>query len=129
MKAYRESIDYMYSSNPQVITDYAEFAKVPESMVASAKAAFNEWRRVLPLDRAKILRRIAEILRHNANELAMIDAADCGNPVKEMVSDAMIAAAQVDFFAGFVTEMKGVSIPMGPTLLISQSANRWASSA
>ncbi|MGB6415177.1 MAG: ABC transporter substrate-binding protein, partial [Pseudolabrys sp.] len=27
MKAYRESIDYMYSSNPQVITDYAEFAK------------------------------------------------------------------------------------------------------
>ena len=100
-----------------------------DAAVASAKAAFNEWRRVLPLDRAKILRRIAEILRHNANELAMIDAADCGNPVKEMVSDAMIAAAQVDFFAGFVTEMKGVSIPMGPTLLISQSANRWASSA
>jgi NitT/TauT family transport system substrate-binding protein len=32
MKAYRESIDYMYSSNPQVITDYAEFAKVPKSV-------------------------------------------------------------------------------------------------
>src|SRR5262249_46383687 len=40
-----------------------------------------------------------------------------GNPVKEMVSDAMIAAAQVDFFAGFVTEMKGVSIPMGPDVV------------
>src|SRR4029434_9945055 len=82
--------------------------------VASAKAAFNEWRRVLPLERAEILRRIAEILRQNANELAMIDAADCGNPVKEMTSDAMIASAQVDFFACFVTEMKGASIPMGP---------------
>src|SRR6516225_8026404 len=88
-----------------------------DAAVASAKAAFMEWRRVLPLERAKILRRIAEILRQNANELAMIDAADCGNPVKEMISDAMIAAAQMEFFAGFVTEMKGSSIPMGPDVM------------
>jgi betaine-aldehyde dehydrogenase len=88
-----------------------------DAAVAAAKSAFKEWRRVLPLERAKILRRIAEILRQNANELAMIDAADCGNPVKEMVSDAMIAAAQVEFFAGFVTEMKGSSIPMGPDVV------------
>jgi len=88
-----------------------------DAAVATAKAAFTEWRRVLPLERAKILRRIAEILRQNANELAMIDAADCGNPVKEMVSDAMIAAAQMEFFAGFVTEMKGASIPMGPDVV------------
>ena len=65
-----------------------------DAAVASAKTAFGEWRRVLPLERAKILRRIAEVLRQNANELAMIDAADCGNPIKEMVSDAMVAAAR-----------------------------------
>jgi len=88
-----------------------------DAAVAAAKAGFKEWRRVLPLERAKILRRIAEILRQNANELAMIDAADCGNPVREMVSDAMIAAAQMEFFAGFVTEMKGSSIPMGPDVV------------
>jgi len=28
MQAYREAIDYMYSDNPQVMTDYAEFARV-----------------------------------------------------------------------------------------------------
>ena len=88
-----------------------------DAAVAAAKAGYNEWRRVLPLERAKILRRIAEILRSNANELAMIDAADCGNPVREMVSDAMIAAAQMEYFAGFVTEMKGSSIPMGPDVV------------
>ena len=44
----------------------------------------------------------------------MIDAADCGNPVAEMVNDAMVAAAQTEFFAGLVTEMKGSSVPMGP---------------
>ena len=85
--------------------------------MTSAKQAFKEWRRVLPLERAKILRRIAEILRENADELAMIDAADCGNPVREMVSDAMNAAGQMEFFAGFVTEMKGSSIPMGPEVV------------
>jgi betaine-aldehyde dehydrogenase len=31
-----------------------------------------------------------------------------------MVGDAMVAAAQMEFFAGFVTEMKGASVPMGP---------------
>ena len=51
------------------------------------------------------------------SELAAIDAANCGNPVREMVSDAMVAAAQIDFFAGLVTEMKGASIPMGPDVV------------
>ncbi len=85
-----------------------------DAAVAAAQAAFKQWRRVLPLERAKILKRIAQILRDHAGELAMIDAADCGNPVAEMASDAMVAAAQMEFFAGFVTEMKGASIPMGP---------------
>src|SRR6202158_4918868 len=88
-----------------------------DAAVAAAKVAFKEWRGVLPRERAKILRRIAELLRANATELAMIDAADCGNPVREMVSDAMIAAAQMEFFAGLVTEMKGSSIPMGPDVM------------
>ncbi|MEW5420286.1 aldehyde dehydrogenase family protein [Amorphus sp. 3PC139-8] len=82
--------------------------------VASARKGFLEWRDVPPLERARVLKEIARILRDNARELATIDAANCGNPVAEMVSDANIAAAQLDFFAGLVTEMKGASIPMGP---------------
>jgi betaine-aldehyde dehydrogenase len=88
-----------------------------DAAVAAAARGFIEWRAVLPLERAKILRRMAEVLRQNAAELAMIDAANCGNPVREMTSDAMIAAAQLDFFAGLVTEMKGASIPMGPDVV------------
>jgi betaine-aldehyde dehydrogenase len=88
-----------------------------DAAVAAARAAFKAWRDVLPLERAKMLRRIAEVLRAHARELAMIDAADGGNPVSEMVSDAMVAAAQMEFFAGFVTEMKGTSIPMGPDVV------------
>src|SRR5215813_10735933 len=55
-----------------------------EAAIAAAKAAFRDWRRVPPLERAKMLR------------------------------DAGMGAAQLDFYAGLVTEMKGASIPMGP---------------
>ena len=85
-----------------------------DAAIAAAKEGLKEWRRTPPLERARILKRVAQILREHAGELAMIDAADCGNPVKEMLGDANIAAAQMDFFAGLVTEMKGASIPMGP---------------
>jgi betaine-aldehyde dehydrogenase len=88
-----------------------------DAAVAAAKTAFDTWKNVLPLERAKLLRRIASVLREHAEELAMIDAADCGNPFTEMVSDANIAAGQMDFFAGLVTEMKGSSIPMGPDVM------------
>src|SRR5256886_4049230 len=88
-----------------------------EAAIAAAKAAFREWRRVPPLERAKMLRAIADVLRKNGDELAMIDAADCGNPFAEMVRDANAGAAQLEFYAGLVTEMKGASIPMGPDVV------------
>jgi len=40
MQAYRETIEYMYSDNPQVIKDYAEFAKVPEAMAKRVRDEF-----------------------------------------------------------------------------------------
>jgi len=43
----------------------------------------------------------------------MIDAANCGNPVREMLNDANAAATQIEFYAGLVTEIKGETIPMG----------------
>ncbi|MFY9599374.1 MAG: ABC transporter substrate-binding protein [Pseudolabrys sp.] len=40
MRAYRESIDYMYSDDPQVIKDYAEFVRVPEAMAKRVRDEF-----------------------------------------------------------------------------------------
>ena len=85
-----------------------------DAAVAAALLAYREWRRVAPAERAKILRRIAQIVRDNAHELALIDALDGGSPVHEMLGDVANAASQLDFFAGLVTEMKGSSVPQGP---------------
>jgi betaine-aldehyde dehydrogenase len=83
-------------------------------VVAAAQQGFQGWRDVHPAERAKVLREIAAILRGHARELAYLDAADSGNPVREMEHDAENAARQMEFFAGLVTEMKGASVPMGP---------------
>lgn len=100
--------------NGAALGDVAEASAVDIDLaVAAARTGFRQWCGVLPAERAKILRRIAQIVRDNALELAAIDAADCGNPVTAMLGDADIAAAQIDFFAGLVTEMKGASVPMG----------------
>ncbi|MCH4592322.1 aldehyde dehydrogenase family protein [Achromobacter xylosoxidans] len=80
---------------------------------SAARAGARLWRRTAPLARAAVLRKIAQRLRDNAKELALLDALDCGNPVSEMGSDVMVAAALLDFFAGLVTELKGDTIPMG----------------
>src|SRR5215216_879640 len=40
MQGYRETIEYMYGSNPQVIKDYAEFVKVPEPLAKKVRDEF-----------------------------------------------------------------------------------------
>ena len=40
MQAYREAIDYMYSDDPQVIKDYAEFTRTPEPMAKRVRDEF-----------------------------------------------------------------------------------------
>ena len=109
---------YADSINPGTGESLGTFADCDatdiDAAVGAAKKAFETWRNTPPLERARLLKRVANVLREHAEELAMIDAADCGNPVHEMVMDATIAAAQIDFYAGLVTEVKGASIPMGP---------------
>ncbi len=85
-----------------------------DAAVAAARSAFPAWQAVLPLERARILRSIADVIRRHSRELVEIDAENCGNPVSELMGDAATAIAMLEFFAGLVTEMKGQSIPSGP---------------
>ena len=112
---------YSESRNPgsgELLCEVAEAS--PEDVdaaVAAAQAGFRVWRDIPPRDRARALREMAARIRSHGPELAMLDAADTGNPVSEMLGDAEAAASQVEFFAGLVTEMKGASIPMGPDVV------------
>jgi betaine-aldehyde dehydrogenase len=92
----------------------------PEDVDRAVKAAyrgFRTWRAMKPLERAKILREAAQLIRKHGRELALIDSANCGNPIREMVRDAEFGAAFIEYFAGLATEIKGDTIPMGGNAL------------
>lgn len=85
--------------------------------VAAAKAAFLEWRDMPARRRAELLRESGRIIRLHAEELALIDALDSGNPLKAMQHDIMLTAEYFDYFAGLILELKGHTLPLGPGIL------------
>lgn len=84
-----------------------------DAAVKSAMAGFKEWRKTKPLERASILRAAASVIRKHADEIALIDARDCGGPFKRMKNDSEGGAIAFDFFAGLITELKGETTPVG----------------
>jgi betaine-aldehyde dehydrogenase len=82
-----------------------------EDAIAAAKAAFPAWKATPPEKRAEILRKAATIVRAHTHDLAMLDAANAGNPVKEMVDDVIFAADTMDYFAGLIPMIRGDTIP------------------
>jgi betaine-aldehyde dehydrogenase len=85
-----------------------------DAAVKAAHAGFKEWRNTKPFEKSAYMRRFADVIRNNAQEFALLDAANCGNPVTPMLKDAYDGAQYVDFFAGLTTEVKGTVTPMGP---------------
>lgn len=79
--------------------------------VSAASAAFQSWKRTAPEERAAALFALAEVIEDNAEELALLDVADNGSPIREMRKDAGIAVAQLRYFAGLVHEARGETVP------------------
>lgn len=107
LDAFNPSTGELLASLPVAEPDEVDAA------VRAAAQAFPSWRRTPPLERARMLRLAAARIRDKAADLALIDAASCGNPVKAMLFDAEIAATQLEYFAGLVLEIKGETIPTG----------------
>jgi betaine-aldehyde dehydrogenase len=106
---------YLETYNPgngQVIEKVAQADEADvDAAVEAAHAAFLSWRTTPAAQRTQYLRKAAEVLRQHAKELALIDALNTGNPVAEMLGDANVAAANLDYFAGLVPMLKGETIP------------------
>lgn len=79
--------------------------------VSQASAAFQSWKRTTPEERAEALFALADVIADNAEELALLDVADNGSPIREMRKDAGMAIAQLRYFAGLVHEIRGETVP------------------
>jgi betaine-aldehyde dehydrogenase len=79
--------------------------------VAAAESALPEWRASSPLDRAAVVRRVADVVEEHAEELALLDVVDNGSPIREMRNDSRIAAGLLRYFAGLALQVRGETIP------------------
>jgi betaine-aldehyde dehydrogenase len=84
-----------------------------DAAVRAAHAAFPAWAATPPVQRGRVLRKAAAVLREHAMPLAQLDALNNGNPVSALAMDAGFAADCLDYFAGLATEIKGETIAMG----------------
>ena len=82
-----------------------------DDAVTAATAAQAQWRRTEPAERQAALVQLADLIQENADELAMLDVADNGSPIREMRQDAGVAAAQLRYFAGLILQIRGETIP------------------
>ena len=90
-----------------------------DAAVAAARRAFDEgpWPRMKAAERAKVLRRIAELVRAHAEEFIEREVLDIGMPIKQMRGLAARAAQNFEYYAGVITELHGRSFQVGDEFL------------
>jgi betaine-aldehyde dehydrogenase len=79
--------------------------------VAAAEAAQPAWAALEPRERSKLVRKIAQALRENFDDILRIEVVDTGNTISKMRIDVATAGDTLDFYAGLATEIKGETIP------------------
>lgn len=84
--------------------------------VAAAEAGFRVWSRTTGAERARILRRTADLLRARNAELAELETRDTGKPIQETsVVDVLSGADCLDYFAGIAATLTGEHVDLGPS--------------
>ena len=76
--------------------------------------AFESWRETNPLERARCVLGLADLIAEHADELAMLDVTENGSPIREMRNDANKAIAAMRYFAGLALQLRGETIPGEP---------------
>jgi 4-guanidinobutyraldehyde dehydrogenase/NAD-dependent aldehyde dehydrogenase len=91
-----------------------------EAAVASARAAFGKgsWSRMPPAQRKRVLLRFSDLMRQNADELALLETLDMGKPIADSTRIDIPAAARcISWFAEAIDKVYDEVAPTGPEAL------------
>jgi aminobutyraldehyde dehydrogenase len=81
-------------------------ARQIDRAVAAARSAFGTWSRTTPSERSAKLLAIADAIDANLEELAQLEALNCGKPINEVRNEEVPAVADCfRYFAGAVRNM------------------------
>jgi betaine-aldehyde dehydrogenase len=88
-------------------------AQVDAAVVAAKKGQLI-WAAMTGAERARVLRRTADILRSRNRELAELETCDTGKPIQEtLVVDVASGADCLEYFAGLAQSLSGEHIDLG----------------
>jgi acyl-CoA reductase-like NAD-dependent aldehyde dehydrogenase len=99
------------TAQPLVELDQAGVAETDRA-VASARAALPAWRATAPLDRARLLRRLANLVEEHGEELALLETRNVGKPISDSRGEVGMVADVFHFYAGAIDKHHGQTIPV-----------------
>ena len=121
-----EWVDALSGNTFESINPYTDrvWATAPEAgeedvdrAVRAARAAFDEgpWGTMIGTERARLMRRLADLLTENAQELATVESTDNGKLLREMGGQLGALAEWYYYFAGAADKIQGETIPSDTT--------------
>jgi acyl-CoA reductase-like NAD-dependent aldehyde dehydrogenase len=92
-----------------------------DTAARNAQRAFTgAWRNINTRDRARLLTKLATLIRENADELATLESRNVGKPITEARDEVGLAANVFDYYAGAANKVGGQTIPgAAPGVLLS----------
>ncbi|MFZ5750135.1 MAG: betaine-aldehyde dehydrogenase [Pseudomonadota bacterium] len=108
-------LEVLYPATGEVIARLHEAtpALIDRALAAAARAQ-SDWARTRPVERARILRRAADLIRERNRALSELETLDTGKPLQEtLVADAASGADALEYFAGLAPTVTGETIPLG----------------
>ncbi|WP_022702962.1 betaine-aldehyde dehydrogenase [Pseudorhodobacter ferrugineus] len=108
-------IEVIYPATGAVIATLHEATPaVIDAALAGAKAAQGAWAAKKPVERGRILRRAADLIRERGDALARLETLDTGKPLQEtLVADWPSGADALEYFGGLAPTVTGETIPLG----------------
>jgi acyl-CoA reductase-like NAD-dependent aldehyde dehydrogenase len=83
-----------------------------DAAVAAAKAAFPAWRDTAPGDRAALMRRLADAIEGELEELATLEARNAGKPIGDARGEMAMVVECFRYYAGAPERLLGQTIPV-----------------
>jgi acyl-CoA reductase-like NAD-dependent aldehyde dehydrogenase len=91
----------------------ADKADIDKAVAAARKAYEGKWSKMSARDRGRLLYKLAQLIEENSKELAALETADNGKPIREsQYVDLPQVVENFEYFAGYATKIEGETIPV-----------------
>ncbi|MGU7841968.1 5-carboxymethyl-2-hydroxymuconate semialdehyde dehydrogenase [Burkholderia sp. AW33-5] len=115
----RETFTTLNPATGDVITDVASAGEAEvDAAVRAAKEAFPKWANTPAKERAKLMRKLGELIEKNVSMLAALETQDTGLPIAQTSKQLIPRASEnFNFFAEVCVQMNGRTYPVDDQML------------